>query len=104
MFFFRFSLKTADVFEFFDGLGAREIEWLNDSSCCVVFVDEFAAARALLERSVAVAASTCVWRLAKRDNLSLILRAATTLDRRDPNAATQGPRLFLQFRSLHLIH
>lgn len=41
------QVRTSDVMEYFVGYGPAYVEWLNDSSCTVVFQDNFTAGRAL---------------------------------------------------------
>ncbi|EGZ07648.1 hypothetical protein PHYSODRAFT_348259 [Phytophthora sojae] len=42
------QVRTSDVLEYFVGYGPAYVEWLNDSSCTVVFQDNFTASRALI--------------------------------------------------------
>ncbi|KAL4167099.1 hypothetical protein KRP22_012586 [Phytophthora ramorum] len=42
------QVRTSDVLEYFVGYGPAYVEWLNDSSCTVVFQDNFTAGRALI--------------------------------------------------------
>lgn len=39
-------LSTQDILRYFDGFGTLKIEWLNDSSCNVVFASEEATENA----------------------------------------------------------
>jgi hypothetical protein len=51
------TLSNDDVINYFknEGYGPSHIEWINDASCNVVFVDQFTAKRALLGITTAVA-------------------------------------------------
>ncbi|GMF38397.1 unnamed protein product [Phytophthora fragariaefolia] len=42
------QVRTSDVMEYFVGYGPAYVEWLNDSSCTIVFQDNFTAGRALI--------------------------------------------------------
>ncbi|KAE9341563.1 hypothetical protein PF008_g10580 [Phytophthora fragariae] len=42
------QVRTSDVMEYFVGYGPAYVEWLNDSSCTIVFQDNFTASRALI--------------------------------------------------------
>ncbi|KAG3181668.1 hypothetical protein PC128_g15026 [Phytophthora cactorum] len=42
------QVRTSDVMEYFVGYGPAYVEWFNDSSCTIVFQDNFTAARALV--------------------------------------------------------
>lgn len=42
------DMSTDDVFEYFMSYGPSDIEWINDISCNVVWLDDISAARALL--------------------------------------------------------
>uniref|UniRef100_A0AAV1UWF0 Farnesoic acid O-methyl transferase domain-containing protein n=1 Tax=Peronospora matthiolae TaxID=2874970 RepID=A0AAV1UWF0_9STRA len=42
------QVRTSDVMEYFVGYGPAYVEWLNDSSCTIVFQDSFTSARALI--------------------------------------------------------
>ncbi|KAG7386343.1 hypothetical protein PHYPSEUDO_000378 [Phytophthora pseudosyringae] len=42
------QVRTSDVMDYFVGYGPAYVEWFNDSSCTVVFQDNFTAARALI--------------------------------------------------------
>lgn len=42
------QVRTSDVLAFFTGYGPSYVEWINDSSCTVVFQDPFTAGRALI--------------------------------------------------------
>ncbi|CAI5742546.1 unnamed protein product [Hyaloperonospora brassicae] len=42
------EVRTSDVMEYFVGYGPAYVEWLNDSSCTIVFQDNFTSARALI--------------------------------------------------------
>lgn len=41
------QVRTRDVMEYFSGYGPWYVEWINDSSCTIVFEDAFTAKRAL---------------------------------------------------------
>eukprot|EP00466_Bigelowiella_natans_P003576 jgi/Bigna1/87732/estExt_fgenesh1_pg.C_230153 len=41
------TMSTKTIFQYFSGMGATKVEWLNDSACNVVFVDSFSCKRAL---------------------------------------------------------
>ncbi|KAG7396854.1 hypothetical protein PHYBOEH_001611 [Phytophthora boehmeriae] len=45
------QVRTSDVMEYFVGYGPAYVEWINDSSCTVVFQDHFTAGRALIALS-----------------------------------------------------
>ncbi|RLN02346.1 hypothetical protein BBJ28_00004973 [Nothophytophthora sp. Chile5] len=45
------QVRTSDVMAYFVGYGPAYVEWLNDSSCTVVFQDHFTAERALIALS-----------------------------------------------------
>ncbi|GAQ89682.1 hypothetical protein KFL_005500050 [Klebsormidium nitens] len=84
------TLSTKDVLRYFTGYGPSFVEWINDSSCNIVFEDEFAAKRALLtigtqEPGSANEALPAPWYAGKpfeRDDLRLplSLRIACTAD------------------------
>ncbi|TYZ57146.1 hypothetical protein PybrP1_002778 [[Pythium] brassicae (nom. inval.)] len=42
------QVRTSDVLAYFVGYGPSYVEWINDSSCTVVFQDPFTAGRALV--------------------------------------------------------
>ncbi|GLE00927.1 hypothetical protein PINS_up009724 [Pythium insidiosum] len=42
------QVRTNDVMAYFEGYGPWYVEWINDSSCTVVFEDAFTAGRALI--------------------------------------------------------
>jgi hypothetical protein len=42
------QVRTSDVMEYFVGYGPAYVEWINDSSCTIVFQDHFTAGRALV--------------------------------------------------------
>ncbi|OWZ21017.1 hypothetical protein PHMEG_0004511 [Phytophthora megakarya] len=42
------QVRTSDVMDYFVGYGPAYVEWFNDSSCTVVFQDNFTAGRALI--------------------------------------------------------
>ncbi|CAI5738174.1 unnamed protein product [Peronospora destructor] len=42
------QVRTSDVMEYFAGYSPAYVEWLNDSSCTVIFQDNFTASRALV--------------------------------------------------------
>ncbi|GAB9464480.1 hypothetical protein Gpo141_00001909 [Globisporangium polare] len=45
------QVRTSDVLAYFVGYGPSYVEWINDSSCTVVFEDPFTAGRALVSLS-----------------------------------------------------
>ncbi|RLN50279.1 hypothetical protein BBJ29_003525 [Phytophthora kernoviae] len=45
------QVRTSDIMEYFVGYGPAYVEWINDSSCTVVFQDHFTAGRALIALS-----------------------------------------------------
>lgn len=45
------QVRTSDIFGYFNGYGPAYVEWINDSSCTVVFKDTFTVSRALLALS-----------------------------------------------------
>ncbi|KAF1329673.1 hypothetical protein FI667_g5864, partial [Globisporangium splendens] len=45
------QVRTNDVLEYFVGYGPSYVEWINDSSCTVVFQDPYTAGRALIALS-----------------------------------------------------
>lgn len=45
------QVRTSDVMGYFLGYGPSYVEWINDSSCTVVFQDPFTAGRALIALS-----------------------------------------------------
>ncbi|KAF0700192.1 Aste57867_9276 [Aphanomyces stellatus] len=45
------SVRTRDILGYFAGYGPSYVEWINDSSCTVVFDDAFTVSRALLALS-----------------------------------------------------
>ncbi|KAK1937854.1 Nuclear cap-binding protein subunit 3 [Phytophthora citrophthora] len=45
------QVRTSDVMDYFVGYGPAYVEWFNDSSCTIVFQDNFTAARALIALS-----------------------------------------------------
>ncbi|XP_023236863.1 nuclear cap-binding protein subunit 3-like [Centruroides sculpturatus] len=45
------DMSTEDIFDYFKDYSPSSIEWINDISCNVVWLDEKSAARALLELS-----------------------------------------------------
>lgn len=48
------EMSTQDVFDYFRGYAPASIEWINDSSCNVVWLESWQAARAMIERSTAI--------------------------------------------------
>jgi len=48
------DMSTQDVFDYFRGYAPASIEWINDSSCNVVWLESWQAARAMIERSNAI--------------------------------------------------
>ena len=50
-------MSTQDVFDYFRGYAPASIEWINDSSCNVVWLESWQAARAMIERSAAITKS-----------------------------------------------
>ncbi|CAG0920220.1 unnamed protein product [Notodromas monacha] len=46
------ELSTAEIFEYFSSYGPRRVEWINDTSCNVVWENRYGAARALANISV----------------------------------------------------
>ncbi|CAH0484719.1 unnamed protein product [Peronospora farinosa] len=48
------QVRTSDVMEYFVGYGPAYVEWLNDSSCTIVFQDNFTASRALIALGQAI--------------------------------------------------
>lgn len=55
------EMSTQDIFSYFKDFGAASIEWINDYSCNVVWLDESSAARALLGLSKQIKGlKTCV--------------------------------------------
>jgi len=51
------EMSTQDVFDYFRGYAPASIEWINDSSCNVVWLESWQAARAMIERSAAITKS-----------------------------------------------
>ncbi|OQR93409.1 hypothetical protein ACHHYP_02539 [Achlya hypogyna] len=49
------SVRTRDILAYFTGYGPSYVEWINDSSCTVVFHDAHTVARALLSLSSEIA-------------------------------------------------
>lgn len=45
------QVRTSDVLAYFAGYGPAYVEWFNDSSCTVVFHDQFSSSRALIALS-----------------------------------------------------
>ncbi|XP_054718072.1 nuclear cap-binding protein subunit 3-like [Uloborus diversus] len=45
------EMNTSEIFQYFSDYGASTVEWINDYSCNVVWVDDTSAARALLGMS-----------------------------------------------------
>lgn len=45
------DMSTQDVFEYFQGHSPASIEWINDYSCNVVWLESWQAAKAMLEKS-----------------------------------------------------
>uniref|UniRef100_K3X2N0 Farnesoic acid O-methyl transferase domain-containing protein n=1 Tax=Globisporangium ultimum (strain ATCC 200006 / CBS 805.95 / DAOM BR144) TaxID=431595 RepID=K3X2N0_GLOUD len=52
------QVRTNDVLEYFVGYGPSYVEWINDSSCTVVFQDPYTAGRALIALSQEVPPQT----------------------------------------------
>lgn len=52
------QVRTNDILEYFVGYGPSYVEWINDSSCTVVFEDPFTAGRALISLSQEVPPQT----------------------------------------------
>ncbi|KAL3669180.1 hypothetical protein V7S43_005564 [Phytophthora oleae] len=52
------QVRTSDVMDYFVGYGPAYVEWFNDSSCTIVFQDNFTAARALVALSKEVPPQT----------------------------------------------
>lgn len=48
------QVRTSDVMGYFLGYGPSYVEWINDSSCTVVFQDPFTAGRALIALSLPI--------------------------------------------------
>ena len=42
------QVRSADIMRYFNGYGPSYVEWMNDSSCTVVFEDSYTASRALM--------------------------------------------------------
>ncbi|KDO31644.1 hypothetical protein SPRG_03564 [Saprolegnia parasitica CBS 223.65] len=49
------SVRTRDILAYFTGYGPSYVEWINDSSCTIVFHDAFTVSRALLSLSADIA-------------------------------------------------
>jgi Nuclear cap-binding protein subunit 3 len=47
-------LTTADILSHFNTYGPSYVEWLNDSSCNVVFPDKFTVKRAIVQMGEAL--------------------------------------------------
>ncbi|OQR97775.1 hypothetical protein THRCLA_06856 [Thraustotheca clavata] len=45
------TVRTRDILAYFTGYGPSYVEWINDSSCTIVFHDNFTVSRALLSLS-----------------------------------------------------
>ncbi|KAJ0397952.1 hypothetical protein ATCC90586_002015 [Pythium insidiosum] len=52
------QVRTNDVMAYFEGYGPWYVEWINDSSCTVVFEDAFTAGRALVALGKEIPAQT----------------------------------------------
>ena len=48
------NMSTRNILSYFGDYGPSHVEWINDSSCNIVFGDEFSAKRALLGLSVPI--------------------------------------------------
>ena len=48
------EMSSQDVFDYFKGYAPASIEWINDYSCNVVWLESWQAARAIIERSAAM--------------------------------------------------
>eukprot|EP00658_Telonema_sp_P-2_P038292 TRINITY_DN27505_c0_g1_i1.p1 TRINITY_DN27505_c0_g1~~TRINITY_DN27505_c0_g1_i1.p1 ORF type:complete len:255 (-),score=60.37 TRINITY_DN27505_c0_g1_i1:294-1058(-) len=98
------SMSTKDITRYFDSYGPSWVEWINDSSCNVVFEDEAAIKRVLIMMAIPpnndesqIETNLLLWREAipfTRQNSELVyihMRRATLHDRRperpNPNSA-----------------
>ncbi|XP_064612360.1 nuclear cap-binding protein subunit 3-like isoform X2 [Liolophura sinensis] len=61
------EMNTQDVFKYFQEFGPGSIEWIDDTSCNVVWLDPISAARALMKLSVSHAS---VEKYLKKDDKS----------------------------------
>ncbi|KAF7989160.1 hypothetical protein HCN44_007470 [Aphidius gifuensis] len=100
------NMSTKDVFKYFEDYGASSIEWINDVSCNIVWLDNISSARALIHLSkkinynndddnysIKINDIKCplppgVWRKGNDYNKSnnIFLRFATINDKKQPNA------------------
>lgn len=100
------NMSTKDVFKYFEDYGASSIEWINDVSCNIVWLDNISSARALIHLSKKIINSNdnnnysisindikCplppgIWRKGIDYNKSnnIFLRFATINDKKQPNS------------------
>ncbi|POM59567.1 hypothetical protein PHPALM_31677 [Phytophthora palmivora] len=59
------QVRTSDVMDYFVGYGPAYVEWFNDSSCTIVFQDNFTAGRALIALSQEIPPQTLTQRKEK---------------------------------------
>jgi len=79
------TMNTNQVFEYFRDFGPAELEWLNDSSCNVIFADAPSASRALIGLSREIQQTENVTRTPWRQaaayrGIPLLMRMATVVD------------------------
>jgi len=86
------NMHTKDVLKYFIEYGPSHVEWINDSSCNIVFEDIFTAKRALEGTSTLTPESNehpNPWRKGQEYNKksnSIMLRFATTEDIKPPDS------------------
>lgn len=82
------QVRTSDVLAYFVGYGPSYVEWINDSSCTVVFEDPFTAGRALVSLSQEIPPQS-----KKTESESIAESAAATEDIEmddEPNASSES--------------
>ncbi|KAH9107079.1 hypothetical protein AeMF1_017469 [Aphanomyces euteiches] len=62
------SVRTRDILAYFLGYGPSYVEWINDSSCTIVFDDPFTVSRALLSLTTEIPAEATLQRQQKEAN------------------------------------
>ncbi|XP_068679415.1 nuclear cap-binding protein subunit 3-like [Montipora foliosa] len=98
------DMSTKDVFSYFESYGPGSVEWIDDSSCNVVWDDDYTASRVLLEIGKEIDGQTAIddndmndsvemkWRLGPPHQKAkcLLLRLSTKKDKKRPGAAQRS--------------
>ncbi|KAF4149040.1 Nuclear cap-binding protein subunit 3 [Phytophthora infestans] len=74
------QVRTIDVMEYFVGYGPAYVEWFNDSSCTIVFQDNFTAARALIALSQEIPPQTLKQKKEKTEDASALVEDVDMAD------------------------